>query len=68
MLAKLEDHIFGGIRYLGELVEVINVSSTGGSSSNLKFCCSLEMPKDTVRLSELDIFRELRIVTASLPR
>lgn len=36
MLAKVEDHFFGGNKYLGGLAEVIDASSTGGSSSNLK--------------------------------
>lgn len=58
MLAKLEVHIVGGNKYLGGLAEVINANSTGGSSSNLKFSCSFEMPKETARFSGLDIFRE----------
>lgn len=58
MLAKLENHNFGGNKYLGGLAEVINASSAGGSSSSLKFSWSLRIPKETVRLSELDIFRE----------
>lgn len=58
MLAKLEVHIVGGNKYLGGSAEVINANSAGGSSSNLKFSCSLEMPKETARLSGIDIFGE----------
>lgn len=58
MLAKLEVHIVGGNKYLGGLAEVINANSAGGSSSNLKFSCSFEMPKETARLSGLDMVKE----------
>lgn len=58
MLAKLEVHMVGGNKYLGGLAEVINARSAGGSSSNLKFSCSFEIPKETARLSGLDIFTE----------
>lgn len=60
MLAKLEVHIVGGNKYLGGSAEVINANSAGGSSSNLKFSCSLEMPKETARLSGIDIFENFR--------
>ena len=56
MLAKLEFHVVSGNKHLGGLAEVINAKSAGGSSSNLKLSCSFEIPKETARLSGVDIF------------